>query len=121
MTCVTGCGRSSKQPPYARYIGVLGHDRRLRGLAHPPARAPHESSIKGLPPVLVVGNTHDPATPLRWARSLSARIQGSGLLTNDSDGHTAYRRSACATRHIDAYLVTGKLPATGTVCKNEIS
>ncbi|MFI0423994.1 alpha/beta hydrolase [Spongiactinospora sp. 9N601] len=84
-----------------------------------PARAPHESPIKGLPPVLVVGNTHDPATPLRWARSLSARIQGSGLLTNDGDGHTAYRRSACATRHIDAYLVTGKLPATGTVCQAE--
>ncbi|MFC5823516.1 alpha/beta hydrolase [Nonomuraea insulae] len=86
-----------------------------------PARAPHESPIKGLPPVLVVGNTHDPATPLRWARSLSARIQGSGLLTNDGDGHTAYRRSACATRHIDAYLVTGKLPPTGTACPAETS
>ncbi|TDD06589.1 alpha/beta hydrolase [Nonomuraea deserti] len=83
----------------------------------PPARAPHARPIKGLPPVLVVGNTHDPATPLRWARSLSARIEGSGLLTYDGDGHTAYRRSACATRHIDAYLVTGRLPATGTVCR----
>ncbi|MGP3935180.1 alpha/beta hydrolase [Nonomuraea sp. KM88] len=82
-----------------------------------PARAPHARPIKGLPPVLVVGNTHDPATPLRWARSLSARIQGSGLLTYDGDGHTAYRRSACATRHVDAYLMTGRLPAAGTVCR----
>ncbi|RBQ16341.1 alpha/beta hydrolase [Spongiactinospora rosea] len=84
-----------------------------------PARAPHASPIKGVPPVLVVGNTHDPATPLRWARSLSARIQGSGLLTNDGDGHTAYRVSACATRHIDTYLVTGDLPPAGTVCPAE--
>ncbi|MFF4615181.1 alpha/beta hydrolase [Nonomuraea jabiensis] len=66
-----------------------------------------------MPPILVIGNTHDPATPLRWARSLSARIQGSGLLIHDGDGHTAYRRSACATEHIDTYLVTGTLPATG--------
>ncbi|MBB5780380.1 alpha/beta hydrolase [Nonomuraea jabiensis] len=82
----------------------------------PPAHPRRQSPIRGVPPILVIGNTHDPATPLRWARSLSGRIQGSGLLVHDGDGHTAYRRSACATEHIDAYLVTGALPATGSVC-----
>ncbi|MFI7643073.1 alpha/beta hydrolase [Nonomuraea sp. NPDC049400] len=81
----------------------------------PPARS-RQSAIRDVPPILVVGNTHDPATPLHWARSLSERIQGAGLLTNDGDGHTAYRRSACATKHIDTYLVTGTLPAAGSVC-----
>lgn len=82
----------------------------------PPAHSPRQSTIRNVPPILVIGNTHDPATPLRWARSLSERIQGSGLLINDGDGHTAYRRSACATERIDTYLVTGALPATGSVC-----
>ncbi|GAA2325061.1 alpha/beta hydrolase [Nonomuraea roseoviolacea subsp. roseoviolacea] len=76
--------------------------------------------VRGVPPVLVVGNTHDPATPLAWARSLSSRIQGSGLLVNDEnggDGHSAYLRAACATARIDAYLTSGTLPPAGTVCR----
>ncbi|MEU0571509.1 alpha/beta hydrolase [Nonomuraea sp. NPDC005983] len=73
--------------------------------------------VHGAPPILVVGNTHDPATPLRWARSLSAHIRDSGLLVYDGMGHTAYRRSACATEHIDRYLITGRLPAAGTTCR----
>ncbi|NBE98757.1 hypothetical protein FE391_43150 [Nonomuraea sp. KC401] len=39
-------------------------------------------------------------------------------MTYDGDGHSAHRRSACATRHIDAYLVTGDLPAAGTACRD---
>lgn len=84
-----------------------------------PSNPQRAGGISGVPPVLVVGNTHDPATPLRWARSLSARIEGAGLLVDDGDGHTSYRRSACATKHIDGYLVTGRLPTAGTVCGPE--
>ncbi|WP_176993550.1 alpha/beta hydrolase [Nonomuraea jiangxiensis] len=82
----------------------------------PPTRTQPRTPVRDVPAILVVGNTHDPATPLAWARSLSARIEGAGLLTNDGDGHTAYLRSACATEHIDTYLVTGTLPPTGTTC-----
>ncbi|MEU7895062.1 alpha/beta hydrolase [Nonomuraea sp. NPDC049152] len=84
-----------------------------------PSNPQRAGGIRGVPPVLVVGNTHDPATPLRWARSLSARIEGAGLLVDVGDGHTSYRRSACATKHIDGYLVTGRLPTAGTVCGPE--
>ncbi|MEV0144853.1 MULTISPECIES: alpha/beta hydrolase [unclassified Nonomuraea] len=76
--------------------------------------------VRGVPPVLVVGNTHDPATPLSWARSLSSRIHGSGLLVNDEnggDGHSSYLRAACATARIDDYLTSGELPPAGTVCR----
>ncbi|NUW45985.1 alpha/beta hydrolase [Nonomuraea rhodomycinica] len=76
--------------------------------------------VRGVPPVLVVGNTHDPATPLSWARSLSSRIHGSGLLVNDEnggDGHSSYLRAACATAAVDAYLTSGTLPPAGTVCR----
>ncbi|MEV4111035.1 alpha/beta hydrolase [Nonomuraea sp. NPDC049695] len=86
----------------------------------PPTNPQRPLDIGGVPPVLVVGNTHDPATPLRWARSLASHIRGSGLLINDEnggDGHTAYLRGPCATARIDDYLISGALPPAGTVCR----
>ncbi|GAA3012995.1 alpha/beta hydrolase [Streptosporangium longisporum] len=83
----------------------------------PPSNPQRPVNVHGTPPILVVGTAHDPATPLAWARALSSRIRGSGLLTYDGTGHTAYMRSACATEHADRYLVTGRLPEKGTVCR----
>ncbi|MES9605087.1 alpha/beta hydrolase [Actinomadura sp. NPDC000929] len=68
--------------------------------------------VRDAPPVLLVGNTHDPATPLAWAKSLSRGIRGSKVLAYDGDGHTAYLRNRCATTGIDDYLITGTLPTT---------
>ncbi|MEU1736061.1 alpha/beta hydrolase [Streptosporangium sp. NPDC020145] len=73
--------------------------------------------ITQVPPVLLVGNTHDPATPLVWAKSLARGIKGSQVLTYDGDGHTAYLRNACATGSVDRYLISGTLPVPGTVCR----
>ena len=69
-------------------------------------------------PILVVGSTHDPATPYRWARALASQLQGSRLLTRDGDGHTGYFNSACVRGDVDRYLLTGVLPAEGTVCSS---
>ncbi|WP_329521796.1 alpha/beta hydrolase [Spirillospora sp. NBC_01491] len=82
----------------------------------PPSNPQAPVHISGVPPVLLVGNAHDPATPLAWARSLSRGIEGSRVLATESDGHTAYLRNSCATGHIDRYLVTGALPSAST-CK----
>ncbi|MEV1247548.1 alpha/beta hydrolase [Nonomuraea sp. NPDC049750] len=82
-----------------------------------PANPQRPVRITKAPPVLLVGNTHDPATPLAWAESLAKGIKGSRVLTSDGDGHTAYLRNACATASIDRYLVSGTLPAPGTVCR----
>jgi pimeloyl-ACP methyl ester carboxylesterase len=81
-----------------------------------PTNPQHPIDITHAPPVLLVGNTMDPATPLSWARSLSQSIRGSGVLSYDGQGHTAYHRSACATKHINEYLVSGQLPDADTVC-----
>lgn len=67
-------------------------------------------------PILVVGNLHDPATSYDAAKAVSRLLPRSRLLTSTNWGHTAYGVSACATRHVDAYLVRGTLPAAGTVC-----
>ena len=68
-------------------------------------------------PVLVVGNTYDPATPLHGARAVNRLIDGSRLLVLDGWGHGALDGSACIDDAYAAYLVDGDLPAAGTVCK----
>jgi pimeloyl-ACP methyl ester carboxylesterase len=69
-------------------------------------------------PILVVGTTFDPATPYAWSVSLAEQIPTARLLTFRGDGHTAYGSgSRCADDAIDAYLLSGTLPAAGTVCR----
>jgi pimeloyl-ACP methyl ester carboxylesterase len=72
----------------------------------------------GAPPILVVGTTHDPATPYSWAEALARGLGRGRLLTFDGDGHTAYGRgSECVDRAVERYLLTGDLPPEGTRCR----
>ncbi|MFE5735415.1 alpha/beta hydrolase [Streptomyces sp. NPDC056528] len=77
----------------------------------------------GAAPVLVVGGTGDPITPYPGARRM-ARALGDGvgvLLTVEEEGHGTYPRNRCVTEAVDAYLRTGRTPATGTVCRGSMS
>ena len=85
-----------------------------------PQRGPAPSAVvaKGAPPILVVGTTRDPATPYVWAKSLRNQLPGSVLLTYDSDGHTAYlTANRCIRAEVEAFLLRGKLPKSGTICR----
>jgi pimeloyl-ACP methyl ester carboxylesterase len=85
----------------------------------PPTGSPFTVTAAGLPPVLVVGSTRDPATPYEWARELTAQLPGAVLLTRDGDGHTAYPYSSCVRTWVDGYLTTLTLPPPGTVCASD--
>jgi hypothetical protein len=69
--------------------------------------------------VVVVGSTHDPATPYRWAQELTAQLPGAVLLTRTGDGHTAYSNSSCVRSWVDRYLTTLSLPPQHTVCASD--
>ncbi|MBW1598319.1 alpha/beta hydrolase [Streptomyces sp. JJ38] len=78
---------------------------------------PHKVRAEGVPPVLVVGTTGDPATPYEEAVSLAEQFPGGMLLTYEGLGHTAYGRSGtCVTRNVDRYLVALRPVPAGTVC-----
>ncbi|WP_143022748.1 alpha/beta hydrolase [Lentzea jiangxiensis] len=67
-------------------------------------------------PVLVVGTRFDGSTDLRGAQAVARLLPNSRLLEYAGWGHIAYRRSRCAADHLHEYLLSGALPAAGTVC-----
>ncbi len=90
--------------------------------AYWPSRAtakPKPAHAPGAPPILVIGSTHDPATPYQWAQALAKQLPGAVLLTRKGAGHTGYRYSSCIRTWADRYLETLKLPPAGTVCTSD--
>ena len=82
----------------------------------PPA-PPATIKAAGAPPILVVGTTRDPATPYRWAQALASDLSSGVLLGWNGDGHTAYGEgSACVDTIVNRYLISLKVPRSGTVC-----
>jgi pimeloyl-ACP methyl ester carboxylesterase len=80
---------------------------------HPDVSAP------GAAPILVVGNTGDPATPYEGARAMANALgKGVGVeLTYRGQGHGAYdSENKCVQGAVNGYLLDGKVPPTGTVC-----
>lgn len=78
---------------------------------------PRRVTAEGVPPVLVVGTTGDPATPYEEAESLAEQFPGGMLLTYEAPGHTAYGRGdACVTKRVDDYLVGLREVPDGTTC-----
>jgi len=80
---------------------------------------PDELNIRaaGAPPILVVGDLHDPATPYRWAVNLSRDLASGVLLGWNGEGHTSYfQGSSCVDNTVDSYLISLHVPRSGTVC-----
>lgn len=77
-------------------------------------------SAPGAAPILVIGNTGDPATPYEGARAMVKALgKGVGVeLTYEGQGHGAYNSgSTCVQNAVNGYLLDGDVPKNGTVCK----
>ncbi|OIJ63110.1 alpha/beta hydrolase [Streptomyces mangrovisoli] len=80
-----------------------------------------EVSAPGAAPILLVGNTGDPATPYEGARKMADELgKGVGVeLTWKGEGHGAYGNgSDCVDSTVDAYLLKGTVPKDGKVCSS---
>jgi len=88
-----------------------------RDWPYPHTRTPAPVEYKGSAPIVVVGTTGDPATPLEWSESLRKKLGTASLVTWEGEGHTAYGRSnTCVSTAVDDYFVDGKLPQDGLKC-----
>ncbi|MER7764514.1 alpha/beta hydrolase [Streptomyces sp. NPDC097619] len=66
-------------------------------------------------PVLVVGNTFDPATQYRFSQNMDRQLADSVLVTVDMIEHCAVGRSKELNALVTAYLVDGTVPRRGQV------
>ena len=130
VTCVD-------RPPVTERAKAVDEDRRIRQVAPfmsygqftgqaplstcafwpvPPTSQPHQISVKGLPPTLVVSTTHDPATPYGAGVNLAKQLGGS-LLTFDGTQHTvALQGNACVDAIVTRYLIDPSVPARDARC-----
>ncbi|MFK0008394.1 alpha/beta hydrolase [Paenarthrobacter sp. NPDC090520] len=80
-------------------------------------RTPAAVDYTGSAPIVVIGTTGDPATPLAWAQSLRKQLGNASLITWEGEGHTAYGRSnSCVSNAVDDYFIDGKQPQDGLKC-----
>ena len=125
------------QPPVTDRAAVVEEDRRARELAPfmsygeftghaplgtcafwpvPPTSKPHEISVSGLPPVLVVSTTNDPATPYQAGVDLARQLGGS-LLTFEGTQHTVvFQGNPCVDDIAARYLVDVTVQPQDTRC-----
>ncbi|KJA21599.1 hypothetical protein HYPSUDRAFT_140328, partial [Hypholoma sublateritium FD-334 SS-4] len=68
-------------------------------------------------PILLIGNTADPVSPLWVANKMSKGFKDSVVLTQDSVGHGSVSApSLCTQKYVRGYFIDGTLPGSGTVC-----
>ncbi len=83
----------------------------------PVTGSPGPVHAAGSPPILVVGNQGDVATPFADAEKVARDLDHGVLLTYDGGGHTSYGKNDCVDSAVEAYLVSTTLPSVGTVCR----
>jgi pimeloyl-ACP methyl ester carboxylesterase len=72
-------------------------------------------------PILVIGNTGDPVTAYQNSVAMARDLDRGRLLTVNGFGHTEFfNPSTCASSYELRYLITGQLPAAGTVCPQTV-
>ncbi|MFI6029944.1 alpha/beta hydrolase [Amycolatopsis magusensis] len=83
----------------------------------PNTSEPHTPNVEGVPPVLVISTTNDPATPYDAGVNLAKGMRGA-LLTFEGTQHTVFLQGIqCVDKAGEDYLVDGTLPPEGTRCK----
>jgi pimeloyl-ACP methyl ester carboxylesterase len=71
---------------------------------------------EGSAPILVVGNSGDPVTPLPGAVDMAEQLTSGVLLTWQGQGHTAYPKNPCVNDAVNAYLIDLVVPLDGLTC-----
>jgi hypothetical protein len=83
-----------------------------------PAQTPVSLSYSGKGPIVVVGGTKDPATPIRWAQEMTKELGAQArMVTFDGEGHGQLLASKCVTKIEGAVLAAQQLPAANTTCQ----
>ncbi|KAK2760779.1 hypothetical protein FQN54_002016 [Arachnomyces sp. PD_36] len=73
-------------------------------------------------PILWIGNSRDPVTPVSNARKMAQGFKGSEVLEINTEGHCSFAGpSTCAAKAINQYFQKGVLPDPGTICQPDLT
>lgn len=105
---------AARYPIFGRALGWSGLDCAVWPVPAVVDTAP--VTAPGAPPILVIATTRDPATPYAGGVALARELSSGVLLSNNGDGHTAYRASGsgCVIGIVDAYLFARTAPSRST-------
>ncbi|WP_154723261.1 alpha/beta fold hydrolase [Ilumatobacter coccineus] len=83
-----------------------------------PASADPRAEITGdrAGPVVVIGTTGDPSTPLESSQAMADALEDGHLVTVEANRHTAYRTGDCINDIVHQYLIWLEVPAPDTRC-----
>jgi len=82
----------------------------------PATSSRHEIKVNGLPPILVVSTTNDPATPYKAGVDLAEQL-GGAMVTFQGTQHTVvFQGNNCVDDIAARYLVEGTVPPPNTRC-----
>lgn len=70
----------------------------------------------GAGPIVVVGTTGDPATPLESSRAMADTLEDGRLVIVDANEHTGYRSEECVRDVVHEYLLQLTPPDDGFTC-----
>jgi pimeloyl-ACP methyl ester carboxylesterase len=71
----------------------------------------------GAGPIVVVGTTGDPATPLAGSQKMADALEDGVFVTVVGNNHTGYGTNRCSVETIDDFLIDLKVPNPGTRCE----
>ena len=131
ITCASGLASDVPPDPaaYADHLRTVAprfgntydadsFDEKKECAALMPDQPADKLSYSGDAPIVIVGGTNDPATPIRWAQEMTADLGPSAtLVTYTGEGHGQLLASKCVTAIEAALLVDLKSPAEGTTCE----
>ena len=98
-------------PIFRTFTGCLGIPEAIDPITIGPA--------VGAAPILVLGNTGDPATPYQWSVELAGLLDSGVLYTADAEGHTAYLSIDCVEPVVNDYLLDLTVPEPGGSCNGK--
>jgi pimeloyl-ACP methyl ester carboxylesterase len=83
----------------------------------PPSPDPRvEITGAGAGPIVVIGTTGDPATPLESTRKMAGALEDGRLVVVDAEEHTGYGVNRCIIDVVNRYLVDLEPPESDTEC-----
>jgi pimeloyl-ACP methyl ester carboxylesterase len=71
---------------------------------------------KGAGPVIVIGTTGDPATPLESSRRMATALEDGRLIVVTANRHTGYGENDCVTTTVNKYLLTASVTFAEKAC-----